>query len=94
MTGNCTIGGEKAILAVMSFDFMGGSIGSVAGEMITRAMLLGVSTKTPVIITTASGGARMQEGIFSLMQMAKTASAAAQLDQAKVPLFIVLTHPT
>ncbi len=94
VTGNCTLGGEKAILAVMSFDFMGGSMGSVAGEMITRAMLLGVSTKTPVIITTASGGARMQEGIFSLMQMAKTASAAAQLDQAKVPLFIVLTHPT
>lgn len=94
VTGKCTIGGERAILAVMSFDFMGGSMGSVVGEMITQAMLLGVSTKTPVVITTASGGARMQEGIFSLMQMAKTASAAAQLDQAKVPLFIILTHPT
>ncbi|MFA5468205.1 MAG: acetyl-CoA carboxylase, carboxyltransferase subunit beta [Sphaerochaetaceae bacterium] len=94
VTGECTIEGLKAILAVMSFDFMGGSMGGVVGEMITRAMLEGVNQRTPVIICTASGGARMQEGIFSLMQMAKTACAAAQLEQAKVPLFIVLTHPT
>ncbi len=94
VTGTCTIEGKAAVLAVMSFDFMGGSMGSVVGEKITQALFEGALTKKPVIIFTASGGARMQEGIFSLMQMAKTASAAALLDQAKVPLFIVLTHPT
>ncbi len=94
ITGTCTIEELHAVLAVMSFDFMGGSMGSVVGEKITQAMFQGALTQTPVIICTASGGARMQEGIFSLMQMAKTASAAALLDQTKVPLFIVLTHPT
>lgn len=69
-------------------------MGSVVGEKITRAILQGADTHTPVIIFTASGGARMQEGIFSLMQMAKTASAAALLGQTSTPLFIVLTHPT
>ncbi|HCG63172.1 MAG TPA: acetyl-CoA carboxylase, carboxyltransferase subunit beta [Sphaerochaeta sp.] len=94
VTGICTIEGLEAVLAVMSFDFMGGSMGSVVGEKITQAMFQGALSDSPVIIFTASGGARMQEGIFSLMQMAKTASAAALLEQTGVPLFIVLTHPT
>lgn len=94
VTGTCTIEGRSAVLAVMSFAFMGGSMGSVVGEKITQAMFQGVLTHSPVVIFTASGGARMQEGIFSLMQMAKTASAAALLEQAGIPLFIVLTHPT
>jgi acetyl-CoA carboxylase carboxyl transferase subunit beta len=94
VTGTCTIEGQEAVLAVMSFDFMGGSMGSVVGEKITQAMFQGALSDSPVIIFTASGGARMQEGIFSLMQMAKTASAAALLEQTGVPLFIVLTHPT
>lgn len=94
VTGNCTIDGQAAVLAVMSFDFMGGSMGSVVGEKITQAMFEGALSHTPVIIFTASGGARMQEGIFSLMQMAKTSSAAALLEKTGVPLFIVLTHPT
>lgn len=94
VTGSVKIDGQSAVLGVMSFQFMGGSMGSVVGEKITRAMLHGADTNKPVIIFTASGGARMQEGIFSLMQMAKTANAAALLDDLGVPLFIVLTHPT
>jgi acetyl-CoA carboxylase carboxyl transferase subunit beta len=94
ITGTCTIEGKPAILGLMSFTFMGGSMGSVVGEKVCRAMLKGADEKTPVIIYATSGGARMQEGIFSLMQMVKTASAAAELDKAAVPLFIVLCDPT
>jgi acetyl-CoA carboxylase carboxyl transferase subunit beta len=94
ITGTCAIEGRPAILGLMSFQFMGGSMGSVVGEKVTRAMLKGAEEKTPVIIYTTSGGARMQEGIFSLMQMAKTSNAAAELDKAAVPLFIVLCDPT
>ncbi|HNY21550.1 MAG TPA: acetyl-CoA carboxylase, carboxyltransferase subunit beta [Treponemataceae bacterium] len=94
ITGTCSIEGMPVVLAVMSFSFMGGSMGSVVGEKITRAMMKGVETRTPVIVYATSGGARMQEGIFSLMQMAKTASAAAELDRAGVPLFLVLCDPT
>jgi len=78
----------------MSFKFMGGSMGSVVGEKVSRALLRGAEEKLPVIIYTTSGGARMQEGIFSLMQMAKTSSAAAELDKAGAPFFIVLCDPT
>jgi acetyl-CoA carboxylase carboxyl transferase subunit beta len=92
--GSCTIENQKAILGIMSFSFMGGSMGSVVGEKITEAMIEGCLTHSPVILFTASGGARMQEGIFSLMQMAKTASAAALLEETRTPLFIVLTNPT
>ena len=92
--GTCTIDGKPVVLGLMSFTFMGGSMGSVVGEKITRAMIKGVKEKTPVIIYTTSGGARMQEGIFSLMQMAKTSNAVAELDKAAVPLFIVLCDPT
>ena len=69
-------------------------MGSVVGEKVTQAILQGADTDTPVVLFTASGGARMQEGIFSLMQMAKTASAAALLEETATPLFVVLTHPT
>lgn len=94
VTGVGTIEGWEISLAVMAFQFMGGSMGSVVGEKIARAILAGVRLQLPVVIFTASGGARMQEGIFSLMQMAKTARAAGQLEEAGLPLFIVLTDPT
>ena len=94
ITGTCTIEGKRLILGLMSFQFMGGSMGSVVGEKVSRAMLKGAEEKIPVVLYTTSGGARMQEGIFSLMQMAKTSSAASELDKAGVPLFIVLCDPT
>lgn len=94
ITGTCTIDGRQVVLAAMSFKFMGGSMGSVVGEKVSRALLKGAAEKLPVIIYATSGGARMQEGIFSLMQMAKTSSAAAELDKEGVPLFIVLCDPT
>lgn len=94
VTGIGTIEKHKAVLGVMSFQFLGGSMGSVVGEKITRAILKGADESIPVILVTSSGGARMQEGIFSLMQMAKTSNAAAFLDELRLPLFIVLTHPT
>jgi len=92
--GTCRIDGQKAVVGIMSFSFMGGSMGSVVGEKITQAIIEGCLKREPVILFTASGGARMQEGIFSLMQMAKTASAAALLEETRTPLFIVLTNPT
>ncbi len=94
ITGTCTIEGKPVVLAVMSFTFMGGSMGSVVGEKVSRALLKGAEERKPVIIFTTSGGARMQEGIFSLMQMAKTSSAAAELAKAEVPYFVVLCDPT
>ena len=94
ITGECTIKERKALLGIMSFQFMGGSMGSVVGEKITRLMLKGAKEKTPVIIYATSGGARMHEGLFSLMQMAKTSSAAAELNNAKVPFFVMLCDPT
>ncbi|WP_304224545.1 acetyl-CoA carboxylase, carboxyltransferase subunit beta [Gracilinema caldarium] len=94
ITGTCTIEGKPAVLAVMSFNFMGGSMGSVVGEKVSRALLKGAEERKPVIIYTTSGGARMQEGIFSLMQMAKTSSAVAELAKAEVPYFVVLCDPT
>jgi len=94
ITGTCTIEGKPIVLGVMSFNFMGGSMGSVVGEKVTRALLKGAEEKKPVLIYTTSGGARMQEGIFSLLQMAKTSSAAAELSKAGVPYFVVLCDPT
>ena len=94
VTGRARIDGLPAVLAVMSFQFLGGSMGSVVGEKITRAILRGADEGTPVILITSSGGARMQEGIFSLMQMAKTSNAAALLHNLGVPLFVIITHPT
>lgn len=94
IAGTCAIDGRTVVLAVMSFSFIGGSMGSVVGEKIARAMREGLERKCPVIIYASSGGARMQEGAHSLMQMAKTASAAWLLDRARIPLFIVLCDPT
>ncbi|MDR0393460.1 MAG: acetyl-CoA carboxylase, carboxyltransferase subunit beta [Puniceicoccales bacterium] len=81
-------------MAVMDFRFLGGSMGSVVGEKITRCIERGIEKKCPVIIISASGGARMYEGILSLMQMAKTSAALAKLSQAHLPFISVLTNPT
>ena len=94
VTGKCKIEARDALLGIMSFDFLGGSMGSVVGEKISRLMMKGAAERIPVIIYATSGGARMQEGLFSLMQMAKTSSAAAELDDKGVPLFIMLCDPT
>ncbi len=90
----CSIEGRQAVVGIMNFQFLGGSMGSVAGEKIARAILLAAQRNLPCILFTASGGARMHEGIYSLMQMAKTSHAAALLEQVGQPLFIVLTDPT
>ena len=94
ITGRCTMENRPVMLGIMSFDFMGGSMGSVVGEKITRLMLKALEEKIPVIIYATSGGARMQEGIYSLMQMTKTSSAAASLDAAGIPYFVMLCDPT
>ncbi|WP_407678217.1 acetyl-CoA carboxylase, carboxyltransferase subunit beta [Candidatus Seribacter sulfatis] len=86
--------GHWVSLAVMDFRFLGGSMGSVVGEKITRAIERGLEYSMPVIVVSASGGARMYEGILSLMQMAKTSAALARLAEAKVPYFSILTNPT
>ena len=88
------MGGYEVSLAVMDFRFLGGSMGSVVGEKITRAIERGLQRRIPVIIVSASGGARMYEGILSLMQMAKTSAALAQLAAEGIPYFSVLTNPT
>ncbi|MFO8065069.1 MAG: acetyl-CoA carboxylase, carboxyltransferase subunit beta [Spirochaetota bacterium] len=93
-TGIGRLDGRKAMFALMSFKFLGGSMGSVVGEKIARAMRLAASRSLPMILFAASGGARMHEGIFSLMQMAKTSNAAALLDEARRPFIVVLTDPT
>ncbi|NNM54901.1 MAG: acetyl-CoA carboxylase, carboxyltransferase subunit beta [Spirochaetales bacterium] len=94
LNGFVQIDGRKAIFSIMTFKFMGGSMGSVAGEKLTRALLTGIEKRLPVILFTTSGGMRMQEGIFSLMQMAKTSAAIAQMELSQIPLFVVLTDPT
>jgi acetyl-CoA carboxylase carboxyl transferase subunit beta len=94
VTGICRIDGREVVMAIMAFQFRGGSVGSVVGEKVARAMLMAEEKQLPIIIFTSSGGMRMQEGIFSLMQMAKTSAAAYQLDIKQVPFFIVLTDPT
>jgi acetyl-CoA carboxylase carboxyl transferase subunit beta len=81
-------------LAVMNFAFIGGSMGSVVGEKIARAGLRSLESRAPLIVVSASGGARMMEGIFSLMQMAKTSVVLSQLDEAGIPYVSVLTDPT
>ena len=92
--GVCRIHGEQAILAVMDSGFMMGSMGTVVGEKITRAIETATRLKLPVIIFTCSGGARMQEGILSLMQMAKTSAAVEAHGRAGLPYFTVITDPT
>ncbi len=86
--------GRPVIASVMEYAFIGGSMGAVVGEMITRAVERALDQKTPLIIVSASGGARMMEGVISLMQLAKISAALARLDKAKVPYISVLTDPT
>ena len=92
--GTAKIGGFPAVICALDFTFLGGSMGSVVGEKVTRAIELGVETRTPVIVSSSSGGARMQEGTISLMQMAKTSAALGKLAEAGVPYFSLLTDPT
>ena len=92
--GTGKIGGYDLSIAVMDFRFLGGSMGSVVGEKITRAIERGLDRKIPVVVVSASGGARMYEGILSLMQMAKTSAALGRLAEAGVPYISVLTNPT
>jgi len=94
ITGTGEIEGIPTVLAIMDFSFLGGSMGSVVGEKISRAIDLAIKDKNPLIIVSASGGARMQEGVLSLMQMAKTSAKLALLSEAKIPYISVLTHPT
>lgn len=89
-----TIEGQPVVLAVMDYRFMGGSMGSVVGEGITRAAESAVERKVPLIVVSASGGARMQEGALSLMQMAKISAALARLREARLPYLSILTDPT
>jgi len=88
------LSGRAVIVSAMEYSFIGGSMGAVVGEVITRAIEKACDTKTPLIIISASGGARMMEGAISLMQLAKISAALARLDDAKVPYVSVLTDPT
>lgn len=92
--GHATIEGKPLALGVMDFQFVGGSMGSVVGEKLTRAIELAIARRIPLLIASASGGARMQEGLYSLMQMAKTSAALAKLSEIGLPYFSLLTDPT
>ncbi len=94
VSGSCTIMDEPVELVVFDFAFMGGSLGSVEGEKIVRAINRALEKRCGVVIVSASGGARMQESTYSLMQMAKTSAALAKLDDAKLPFISILTDPT
>ncbi|HET6700314.1 MAG TPA: acetyl-CoA carboxylase, carboxyltransferase subunit beta [Gemmatimonadaceae bacterium] len=94
MTVTGTLGGMPLFLGVMDFAFMGGSMGSVVGEKISRMGQRSLERKHPVVLVSASGGARMQEGVLSLMQMAKTSAVLSQLAERRIPYISVLTNPT
>ena len=94
ITGSGLMNGQEVVVAVFDFSFLGGSMGSVVGEKITRAIELGLDKKAPVMVFSSSGGARMQESILSLMQMAKSSAALAKLKKAGIPFISVLTDPT
>ena len=94
VSGVATVGGWPCSLLVADFRFMGGSMGSVFGEKFVRAADRAIENQTALITFVASGGARMQEGLLGLMQMAKTSAAIAQMNEARVPYVVVLTHPT
>lgn len=92
--GTCEISGRPTALGVLDFSFMGGSMGSVVGERLTSLIEYALTKRLPVVIVSASGGARMQESTLSLMQMAKTSVALARLSDAQIPYISVLTNPT
>jgi len=94
LTGRCEIDRLPVCLGVMDFDFMGGSMGSVVGEKIARMLLDSLKNREAAIIVSCSGGARMQESLLSLMQMAKTSAVLARLKEEAIPFVSILTHPT
>jgi acetyl-CoA carboxylase carboxyl transferase subunit beta len=94
ITGICRIGEHRAALGVMDFSFLGGSMGSVVGEKLARLIERATEKSLPLVIISTSGGARMYEGMFSLMQMAKTCAALAYHARVRLPYISVLTHPT
>src|SRR5437773_7535880 len=89
-----TMNGVPVVLSAMEYNFIGGSMGSVVGEKITRAIERSLETRSALVVVSCSGGARMQEGALSLMQMAKISAALARLDQQRIPYISVLTDPT
>ncbi len=94
VTGRATIDGVPVVLGAMDFRFIGASMGSVVGEKVSRAFELATAERLPIVLVVASGGARMQEGMLSLMQMAKTSAAARRHADARLPYVSVLTNPT
>jgi acetyl-CoA carboxylase carboxyl transferase subunit beta len=88
------LGGYPVLIGAMDFNFLGGSMGTAVGEKVTRLIERAIDERAAVIIVSASGGARMQEGVLSLMQMAKVSAALAQLDDVRLPFISVLTDPT
>ncbi len=92
--GRATIGGHPVVLGAMDFRFIGASMGSAVGEKVTRTFEVALAERRAVVLSTASGGARMQEGMLSLMQMAKTSAAARRLAEERLPYLSVLTNPT
>lgn len=94
VVGKGAIDGLPVMLVVMDFRFLGGSMGAVVGEKITHAIEIATHERIPLLIATASGGARMQEGVIALMQMAKTSAALARMAEAGVPYIVLLTDPT
>jgi len=94
LAGMATVGGHRVSLSSLEFAFMGGSMGSVVGEKVTRAIEDAIAERTPFIAISCSGGARMQESVLSLMQMAKTSAALARLSRARLPYISILADPT
>jgi acetyl-CoA carboxylase carboxyl transferase subunit beta len=94
LSGLGRIGGHPVVVCVFEFAFMGGSMASVVGEKVTRAIELAARKRTPLLVVTCSGGARMQEGVLSLMQMAKTSAALKRLADERVPYMVLLADPT
>ncbi len=94
IVGTCTIEGKPIAIGVLDFNFMGGSMGSVVGERLTLIIEHAIQQELPLVIISTSGGARMQESIYSLMQMAKTSAALAKLHEKRIPYISILTNPT
>jgi acetyl-CoA carboxylase carboxyl transferase subunit beta len=94
VTGRATIGGHPVAIAVMDFSFLGGTLGSATGEKVRRTIVMAIQERMPLVIVSTSGGARMQEGILSLMQMAKTSVFLAELSEKAIPFISILLNPT
>ena len=94
ITAEGQLNGRPIVCCAMEFNFIGGSMGAVVGEKVTRGIELALDTRQPLVIVSCSGGARMMEGTISLMQLAKVSAALAKLDEAKVPYISVMTDPT